>query len=433
MIKKTIFVFAIALIVGSYVFSQEKMKLSLEDCIKYAQTHNNTLRTAELNRSSAELSYSESKQKFAPTVSASASQGFGYSHKSSEASWNGSYGISAGMTLFDGLNNYNSLKISELSMQQSDLKLEQSRNNINIQIIQAYLSILMNQEKLQYQQEVLKTAEEQEKEGKQQYAVGQILESDYKLLKANKISSEYDIENTKIAISNNMLSLKALLCIPSSTELEIEKPKLDADGEMLSMPTLNQAVEKALNYLPEVKLSQSNVDMANYDLKVAKSSFSPTLSLSAGINTGYTNFDEDWGTQVSQGLGENIGLNLSIPIYSRGSTSTKVKQSKISLQQANIDNEQVILDITEEIEQKYLSAAQSYNTYKSSEAMEKAYQESYNVYNEKFKAGSITTVELLQQQNNYLNSLNQYIQNKYSYLLNRRILDIYMGEFNTLN
>ena len=36
-------------------------------------------------------------------------------------------------------------------------------------------------------------------------------------------------------------------------------------------------------------------------------------------------------------------------------------------------------------------------------------------------------MELLQQQNNYLNTLNAYIQNKYSLLMQRKILDIYMG------
>ncbi|MBQ6269415.1 MAG: TolC family protein, partial [Bacteroidetes bacterium] len=47
--------------------------------------------------------------------------------------------------------------------------------------------------------------------------------------------------------------------------------------------------------------------------------------------------------------------------------------------------------------------------------------------NEKFKVGSITAVELLQQQVNYLNYLNDFLQNKYSFLLNRKLLDVYMG------
>ena len=424
--KKTFFL-ALAMFYAFSLVAQEVMRLSLAGCIDYAEIHNNTLRNAELNRSSSELSYKEARLKYAPTVSASASQGFGYSNRTASSSWTGNYGISAGITLFDGLNRYNNVKINQLSLKQSELKVEQSRNNINIQIMQAYLSILMNSERLEYQQDVLKTSQEQVNEGELQYKVGQILESDYNLLKANFTSATFDVENTKITIDNELLTLKNLLGLPASTKFEIVKPEFDAEQASLAMPTLETAVEKALAYLPELKSSQADVDMANYDVKLAKSDYSPSLSISAGVSTGYTNFDEAWGTQVSNNLGENVGLNLSVPIYNRGGTRSKVKQNKIRLQQAQIENEQLKLEITNEIERKYLAAAQSYNTYKSSEALEKAYKDSYNVYNEKFKAGSITTVDLLQQQNNYLNALNQYLQNKYSFIMNRKILDVYMG------
>jgi outer membrane protein TolC len=49
-----------------------------------------------------------------------------------------------------------------------------------------------------------------------------------------------------------------------------------------------------------------------------------------------------------------------------------------------------------------------------------------------FNYGKITTVDLLQQQNNYLNALNTYIQNKYSLVLQRKVLDVYMGKEITL-
>ncbi len=421
------FFFIMAIISALSLSAQEVVRMSLGECINYAETHNNTLRNAELDRSSSEISYNEAKLRYAPTVSATASQGFGYSNHNATASWTGNYGISAGMTLFDGFSTYNNVKLNKLSLKQSELKVEQSRNSINIQIMQAYLSILMNTERLAYQQDVLNTSQEQVKEGELQFKVGKILESDYNLLKANLTSAAYDVENTKIAIDNELLTLKKLLGLPSYTKLEIVKPDTDTDNASLTMPTLESAVERALAYLPELKSSEAGVEMAKYDIKMAKSDYSPTLSLSAGVSTGYTNFDEAWGTQVSNNLGENVGLNLSIPIYNRNSTRSKVKQSKIRLQQAEMENEQLKLDITSEIEQKYLAAAQAYNTYKSSEALEKAYKDSYAVYNEKFKAGAITTVDLLQQQSNYLNVLNQFLQNKYSYLMNRKILDVYMG------
>ena len=47
-------------------------------------------------------------------------------------------------------------------------------------------------------------------------------------------------------------------------------------------------------------------------------------------------------------------------------------------------------------------------------------------YNMKFKYGTVTSVDLLQQQNNYINYLTDFVRSKYSFILERKILDVYM-------
>ena len=78
--------------------------------------------------------------------------------------------------------------------------------------------------------------------------------------------------------------------------------------------------------------------------------------------------------------------------------------------------------------QAYRNVVSAYNAYQVSQVKENAYSKSFNAYNMQYQYGNITTVELLQQQNNYLNALNSYIQNKYSLLMKRKILDVYMGK-----
>ena len=119
---------------------------------------------------------------------------------------------------------------------------------------------------------------------------------------------------------------------------------------------------------------------------------------------------------------------MSIPIYSRGQTRANVKKSRIALEQAHLDYEQEVLTVRQTVAQAYNNVVAAYNAYKVSQAKENAYSKSFNAYNIQFQYGSITTVELLQQQNNYLNALNSYIQNKYSLVMQRKILDVYMGK-----
>lgn len=405
--------------------------LSLEECIRYAEEHNYSLQSAGLNVTSSEISLKQAKENIAPSVSASASQGFSANNYRKSVNWNGNYGINAGMTLFDGLYNYNNIKKSKLDVEQSDLELEQNRNQIRVSIIKAFLAIMMNQDLLTYQEKVLISSKEQMDQGEQQFRVGQILESDYKMLQAQYTSDLYNIENTKINIQNNYLALKNLLSIDPGEEIAIVRPDSATLFQSLEVPALQEMLDKSKNYLPELKLRENDVTSAEYNVKLQKSGYYPSLSLSAGVSTGYnnSNLTENlgWGTQLWHGLGENVGLNLSIPIYQRSQVRHNVQLAQLRVQQAELTQKEVSYQIDQELRQYYLDVLSAQNDYRVAEAQKDAYEANYNAYSFKFKYGSITAVDLIQQQTNYLNQLNKYMQAKYSFVLQRKILDVFMG------
>ncbi len=407
------------------------MRFSLEECIRYAEENNYTLQTYGLNIQSSEINLKQAKENIAPSVSASVSQGLGTNHYQKSVSWNGNYGISAGMTLFNGLSNYNSIKQSKLQVEQSQLQLEQNKNSIKVSLIQAFLNIMMNEDMLEYQQKVLKSSQEQMEQGEQQFRVGKILESEYKMLQAQHTSDLYNIENTKINIQNNYLTLKNLLAIDPAADIRIVRPDSATLFKSLEIPELQELLTRAKNYLPELKIKENAVTDAEYDVKIQKSNFYPSLSLNAGISTGYNgnNLSENlgWGTQLWHGLGENIGLNLSIPIYQRSMVRHNVQLAELRVQQAELSQKETEYQIGRELQQYYLDVLSAQNDYRVAEAQKNAYEANYNAYSFKFKYGSVTAVDLIQQQTNYLNQLNKYMQTKYAFVLERKILDVMMG------
>ena len=417
--------------INSTTTTSNPMQLSLEDCIRYAEENNYTLQTYGLNIQSSEINLKQAKENIAPSVSASVSQGLGTNHYQKSVSWNGNYGISAGMTLFNGLSNYNSIKQSKLQVEQSELELEQKKNNIRVSIIQAFLNIMMNEDMLEYQQEVLKSSKEQMEQGEQQFKVGKILESEYKMLQAQHTSDLYNIENTKINIQNNYLTLKNLLAINPNADIHIVRPDSATLFKNLEVPQMQEMMTKSMNYLPELKLKENDVTDAQYDVKLRKANYYPSLSLNAGISTGYNNnnLSENlgWGTQLWHGLGENIGLNLSIPIYQRSSVRHNVQLAELRVQQAELSQKETEYQVGRELQQYYLDVLSSQNDYLVAEAQKDAYEANYNAYSFKFKYGSVTAVDLIQQQTNYLNQLNKYMLAKYSFVLERKILDVMMG------
>lgn len=434
--KKTLTISLILLLAVFQTIAQSQnasvpQTLSLEECIRYAEEHNYSLQSAGLNVNSSEISLKQAKENIAPSVSASVSQGFGTNHYQKSVGWNGNYGISAGMTLFNGLSNYNSIQQSKLQVEQSQLQLEQNKNSIKISLIQAFLNIMMNEDMLEYQQKVLTSSQEQMEQGEQLFRVGKILESEYKMLQAQYTSDLYNIENTKINIQNNYLTLKNLLAIDPTAEIQIVRPDSATLFKSLEIPTLQELMTRAKSYLPELKIKENAITDAQYDVKIQKSNFYPSLSLNAGISTGYnsSNLADNlgWGTQLWHGLGENIGLNLSIPIYQRSMVRHNVQQAQLRVQQAELSQKETEYQIGRELQQYYLDVLSAQNNYLVAEAQKDAYEANYNAYSFKFKYGSVTAVDLIQQQTNYLNQLNKYMQTKYSFVLERKILDVMMG------
>ena len=423
------------LLIFNAIYAQEnpgKKTFTLEECLQYAENNNFSLQSANINISSSELSLKQAKLNIAPSVSASASQSVNFGNYEKSVGWGGNYGINAGMTLFNGLSNANKIKQSKLDVEQSQLQLESNKNSIRVSVIQAFLAIMMNEEMLNYQQQVLNSSKEQMEQGKQQLDVGQILESDYKMLQAQYTSDLYNIENTKNNIQTNYLTLKNLLSMDPSTEISIVLPDSATLFKSLELPSLQELIERSTNYLPELKMSENEIASAEYDVKIQKANYYPTLSASAGISTGYngsnlTSPNTGWGTQLWHGLGENIGLSLNIPIYQRGAVRNNVKMAEYRVEQLELEQKETEYQVNQDLQKSYLDVASAQNDFVAAEAKSDAYLANYKTYNLRFKYGSVTAVDLIQQQTNFLNQLYNYMQAKYSYVLKRKILDVYMG------
>jgi outer membrane protein len=380
----------------------------------------------KLSEESSKDTYDQSKMERLPNLKASASENF-TSTKNDNASWNGSYGLSSSITLYQGGSVANTIEQNKLRMEQSSYQTSQYDNTLTIKILEAFLTVLSNEELLKYQTTILKTSEEQVNQGKEQFRVGMILESDYQMLEAQLATVKNNIKDTKINRDNNLLTLKSLLAMDMRTDLQIIYPDTAVITEMGLLPSMDYVLERAMNNLPDLIISQYNIDIAKTGIKLSKAGYMPTLSLSGSIGTGHSRDFANYGDQLSNQLNEQAGLSLSIPIYTNNRNKSKVTQSRIALQQAELDKKQMELDIAQNVAIEYQDVVSSYNKYLTNNVRQDAYQKTFEAYNAQFKAGAITAVDLLQQQNNYISALNDFIQSKYGFMLKRKVLDVYMA------
>lgn len=426
---RRITILSLSFLLACSVMAQEgqSYRFALEDCLRFATLNNYERKSLELTGKSLETTYEQSKQQRLPNLSASVGQNL--SNNENGWSTSGNVGVGSSVTIYQGGNINNTIEQSWLNMKRNEVQLERYDNQLATQILQSFLTILGNQELLNYQLEVLNTSREQVKQGRVRHNVGTILESDLLLLEAQYYSDSNNVVDTRINIENNLLDLKVLLSMNPTDNLEIVTPNTDnLDDLKESLPSEEEAVSLAMEYMPDLRMSDYDIRLAEKSVDMARGNYFPSISANANVGMGVLSFDSEGNSKWYGKPTESAGISMSIPIYSRGQTKANVKKSRIALEQAQLDYEQSALSARQTVVQAYRNVVSAYNAYKVSQVKENAYSKSFNAYNIQYQYGTITTVELLQQQNNYLNALNSYIQNKYSLLMKRKILDVYMGK-----
>ena len=424
-------VFLVSLVFSGIAQEHQSYRFTLEDCLRFAFANSYERKTMELTGKSLEASYEQSKQQRLPSLSASVGQNL--SNNENGWSTSGNVGVGSSVTIYQGGNINNTIEQNRLNVERNEVQLQRYDNQLTLQILQSFLTILGNQELVSYQQEVLNTSRAQLKQGQARHRLGTILESDLLLLEAQYYSDSNNVADTRINIENNLLDLKVLLSMNPSDDLEIVAPNTD-NLEMLkeTLPTEEEAVSLAMETMPDLRMSDYDIRLAEKSVDLARGNYFPSISANANVGMGILSYDSDGNSKWYGTPTESVGVSMSIPIYSRGQTKANVKKSRIALEQAQLDYEQSTLAVRQTVVQAHRNVVSAYNAYQVSQVKENAYSKSFNAYNMQYQYGNITTVELLQQQNNYLNALNSYIQNKYSLLMKRKILDVYMGKNITL-
>ena len=407
------------------LFAQETYRFTFEQCLQYAFTNSFERRSIKLAEEARQASYDQSKMERLPNLSGSIGESFANGREG--GSWSGNAGLNAGVTLYSGGAITSQIETARLQSELAQTQTAQYDNTRTIQILQAFLNVLGNEELLSTRQELLSATEEQLRQGEAMLNAGSIIESDVLLLRAQRATEYSNIVNARVQRDNSLLTLKNLLSMPPQATLEIIYPEASDELTNFLLPPQQEVIDLAMQTLPDMNITQLNIWIAEENIRQAKSRFLPTLSLSASARTGHKEFDS-FGTQLSNGFNQQAGLQLLIPIFSNGSNRLALTQSKISAERAKLDAQQTDLELRQMVAVQYQNVMSLYEQYQASDISREASLLSYEAYRAKFEHGSITAVELLRQQNSYLSALNNYVQYKYGFKLNRKVLDVYMGK-----
>lgn len=420
----------------------------LQTCIDYALQQNITLRKNRLNAESAQVDVKSARAALFPSLSASVSQrivnrpksetntiidGDNITSSQSKTSYNGSYGIDANWTLYNGGRRLNTLKQQQLNRRIAELAVAQSENNIEESIAQTYVQILYAAEAVKVNEATLEVSQAECERARQLFEAGSIARSDLAQLEAQVSTDKYQLVTAQATLQDYKLQLKQLLELDGEAEMNLYLPTLDTENVLAPLPTKSDVYRSALALRPEIEAGKLNVQASDLDIRIARAGYLPTLSLTAGIGTSHANSNDfTFSEQVKQNWNNSLGLTVSVPIFNNRQTKSAVEKAKFQRQTSELDllDDQKALYKT--IESLWLDANSAQQRYAAATEKLRSTQTSYELIQEQFNLGMKNTVELLTEKNNLLNAQQEALQAKYMAILNRQLLRFYQGEEITL-
>jgi len=435
----------ITLLVIATSFAQDK-KWTLKECVDHALEYNLSVKRSNQITELRKEDIASAKGNMLPGVSASASQNFsfgsGFDALSNSRVANdrrsNSFGLNTSLTLFNGFSIKNSLIQSKTSYEASKLDLEKMKNDISLNIVNSYLNVLFNKENLKIAQAQILISDQQLERTKELVDAGVQPYGNLLEVEATKVNDE----NAVVIAENNMalslLDLSQLLQIPNQG-FDIEEISIDINSVALLYNNTEEIFSKAIENQPEIKSASLALQNSEMDIKIAKADYLPSLSLSAGLNTVYnhrqgfkddansTIFQFPFSDQLDNNFGQFVGLNLNIPVFSRGQVKANVNRAKINqeISKINLDDEKRAL--RESVERAYINAKATLKEYEAAEKSVKAQEQSFTFAQERYNLGATNSFDFEQVRNRLVNAQSSLIRAKYNYVFRTKLLEFYYG------
>ena len=407
-------------------------KWTLDECINYAMENNITLKKTKLQQQSAEENVRQSKAALLPTLSASTNHGVGYSpfddSAADKAYYNGSYGINAQWTVWNGNQNTNTLKKNRLTAQQAELATSESANSIQERITQLYIQILYMTEAIEVNRQSLETSKKNEERGQQMVEVGKMSKADLAQLTAQRASSEYNIVESETQLAKYKQQLKQELELIGERDFDVAIPTTTDQQALSAIPSMTSVFESALAQRPEIKSARLDIEASNLQMKIAKAGRLPSVTMQGNINTSTNTLSSmSWGSQMKDGLGLSASVGVSVPIFDGRTAKTNINKARIAQEQAQMTLEKEEHDLYATVEGFWLDAINNQEKFRSASASVESEQQSYNLLQEQFNLGLKNIVELLTGKDKLLAAQQNKLQAKYMTILSQQLLRFYQN------
>ncbi len=449
----------------------------LQECIDYALGNSLNVKRSENNVENSLIDRKQAKLTMIPSLNGSATQGYNWGRSINPVTNlfvtqqvnSNNLGLNSSVTLFNGFNIQNTIKRTTQDYFASEADLERTRNDVIINVVTLYTSVIFNMELLETAKLQLNSSQEQFERTKKQVAVGALPKAEQLNTDAQVATNELNLIQRENALALSLLQLKQAMQLPGDTDLQVEVPEIGLD-ELVLDQSKAEIYETALLTMPEVRSANLRLSSSEYALKAAKGNLYPRLTASGNISTNYSSvsdrerFEPDGGYVPStvdvgyvQGTNEpvvrdtqlptgttyseygrmdqfqdnvfrSISVTLSIPVFNGWQASSVVQRSKVARSQSEITLQETKNLLRQAVETAYNDAIAAEKTYSSATRQVAAREEAFRMAKQRYDLNAINFVEYQVSENDYFQAQSDLLRAKYDLIFKMKVLDFYQGK-----
>ena len=386
------------------------------------------LREAEANRLASNEGKTQAFSNLLPQISASAgysqtdnsgisvSEFFPQGSPNDDSSSSNSWNVQLQQSLFDW-NRWLNLKSAEKNVLKSNLDFEISKQDLILRVARSYFAVLAAKDVLEFEQGSKEAIARQLEQANTRFEVGLVAITDVQEAQAaydQAIASEIDAKR------RSALAIENLREITGQQVKDLARPQADFE---LGPPApasqdvwVNESLEQNLSLLSArmaAEISRDNIDSQ-------KTGHYPTLSMNlrrGGNDSDRDDFIRDISSTGS-GNSSTFGVQLNVPIYSGGRTSSLTRQAIYQHRAAKERVERITRETERATRNAYLNVLSNISNIRALKQAVRSSQTALKATEKGFEVGTRTTVDVLNSRRTLLDSERNYSQSRYDYLSN---------------
>lgn len=467
---------ALMLLGTSSAFAQGVEQITLQQAVNLALDNNIQIKQAALNEQLDDVNIKQSKLALLPNLNGNTSLNFNFGRSVDQLSYqyvnrqvtNSNGGFSSSITLFQGFQKLNQIAQNKLQLQADQSQTAKAKNDLTLNVITTYLSILANQDLVKAAQNQLDLSKQTLDREQKLFDVGNKTTADLSQAQSQYSTADFNLITAQNQLDAAKLSLAQLMERDPSKPYEVVVPasvNLEESGMDYSP---SEVFDKALKTQPEILLANYNKKVAEKALDVAKGNLYPRLTLTGSLGTGYSsNSYRQVGTsnqigtraigytettnetvvtpvyasnlqktpfnnQIDQNFNQSISFGLTIPIFNGAQSRTSIKRAKINLQNYTYSEQLARNTLNKTINQAILDVRAAKKKYDSALKTFESNKVAYDAISQRYDVGLVNSLDLTTAKTNLDKAQFDLIQAKYDEIFKVKLIDFYLGNPLTL-